>query len=236
MNTTTNINQSLSDTIKNSDLQSVAAGITETFIDSFLENGVLKDLPIVGTLIGLGKTAADIKNQLFLKKVLRFLFELRDIPAATRKNMIDKVDNNPDYRINVGEQLTYILDKCNDHLHAEYIAQLFHAYLIEKITYSEFLKSGAIIQNIFIEDLEKFLLTEEGKLNFEASPDEAPTEDDFPLINIGILGLGYNPIRVEDQWDHEMSGKYIVAGGEAVIWITSIGRILKSNLKVSKKI
>ena len=227
-----NIDKSLSETIKNSDLQNVTVGIAETILDSLLEKGVLKDLPIVGTLIGLGKTAADIKNQLFLKKVIHFLFELRTIPATTRKTMVDRIDNDNNYRIKVGEQLNYILDKCNDHIHAEYIAQFFRAYLLGKISYSEFLKGGAIIQNIFIEDLERFLIAEDGQLNFEASPEEAPNEEDLPLINIGILGLGYNPIRVENQWDHKMDEKYMVEGGEAVIWITSIGKILKEQLKI----
>ena len=67
--------------------------------------------------------------------------------------------------------------------------------------------------------------------NRTESSDEAPHEDDFPLINAGILGFGYNPINVEDQDDYKMSNRYSVLGGEAVVWVTSIGRKLKEILE-----
>lgn len=228
----TSIDKSLSETIRNSNLQKVTVGLAETALDSVLDDGILRDLPIIGTLVGLGKATVNIKNQLFLKKVIHFLYELRDVPVQARMKMIDRVDNGQKYRIRVGEQLNYILDKCNDHLHAEYLAQFFRAYLTEKISYSDFLKGGVIIQNVFTEDLEYFLTTEKEQFNVQASPAEAPHEEHFPLINVGILGFGYNPIRVENQWDHEMSEEYIVRGGEAVIWTTSIGDKLKEHLKV----
>lgn len=227
------IDSSLSETIKNSDLQKVSINLTETALDSIMDEGLLKDIPILGTLVGLGKTASDIRNLLFLKKVIHFLSKLKDIPTSKRQLMIDRIDNDSKYKVKVGEQLNYIIDKCNDHIYAEYLGQFFIAFLNEKISYSDFLKGGSIIQNIFLDDLERFLTTEEGKLAFEASPEEAPNEDDLPLINVGILGLGYNPIRVEDQWDYKLNEKYDVQGGEAVIWITEIGKKIKQHLKCS---
>ncbi|MCK4921075.1 MAG: hypothetical protein KAS71_08515 [Bacteroidales bacterium] len=60
-----NIENSFTDTLRNSDLQNVSIGLAETLVDSILNDGILKDLPIVSSIIGLGKTAISIKNGLF---------------------------------------------------------------------------------------------------------------------------------------------------------------------------
>lgn len=147
--------------------------------------------------------------------------------------MIDYIDSREDQKIKVGEKLIFILDKCEDYIDTKYIAQFFCAFLEKKITYDEFLKGSRIIQNIFIGDLEYFLDSDISEFEKEASTEEAPDEDTFPLINIGICGFGYNPINIEDQWDHKMTNKYIVEGGETIIWVTSIGHKLKEIFKLS---
>lgn len=227
-----NIDESLSETIQYSNLENITEGIAETVLDSIMHDGFLKDLPIIGTIVNMGKVAMDIRNQLFLKKVIHFLAELNQIPAEKRQLMIQKVDVDPRYRIKVGEQLNYIIDKCNDHLHAEYVSQFFKAYVLEKISYLDFLQGSQIIQKIFIEDLENFLKSDSSCFNYQSSPEDAPGEEDLPLINAGILGVGYNPVRVDDETEPDRFERYSVTGGEAVVWITTIGDKIKSNLSV----
>ncbi|MFA8434268.1 MAG: hypothetical protein ACEPOZ_07105 [Marinifilaceae bacterium] len=146
--------------------------------------------------------------------------------------MIDFVNNSEKQRIKVGEKLIFILDKCDDYIDAKYIGQFFCGFVENRITYEEFLRGARIIQDIYIGDLEYFLETNNIQIEVVTSTEEAPDEDTFPLINSGICGFGYNPTKEEDQRDYEMSEKYVVSGGEAVIWITSIGRKLKDILKI----
>lgn len=217
------INNSLNDTIRNSDLQNVTIEIAETMIDSIIKEGILRDLPIVNSIIGLSKTAVEIKNLLFLKKIIFFLSEIKDIPISKRKKMIDYVNQNEKQQINIGEKLVYLLDKCDDHIDAKYIAQFFCGFLKEEISYQEFLRGSIIIQNIFLGDLEFFLKTDISEFNKEESTEESPDEYQLPLINAGILGFGYNSIKINDHWD-------VVNGGESIIWLTSIGKYLKEIL------
>jgi len=228
------INKSLSEAIRNSDLQGISVEIAETLVDSMLDDGILKNLPFVGSIVAIGKTAISIKDQIFLKKIIFFLSGIRHVSIAKRRKMIDFVNDSKEQKTKVGEKLIYILDKCDDYISAKYIAQFFCAFLDEKINYCEFLKGSRIIQNIFIEDLEYFLEKDASQFQRHASSAEAPDEDEFPLINVGILGFGYNTISVEDHRDYEISGDYLVKGGEAVIWITSIGNKLKKTLKKEK--
>lgn len=225
------VDKSLSETIRNSDLQGVATNISEIVLDSLLEDSFFKSLPIVGSVIGIGRTAITIKDQLFLKKIIAFLSGIKGVHQEKRKEMIDLINEGGKQGVKVGEKLIYILDKCDDFVDAKYIAQFFCAFLEEQMTYDEFLRGSRIIQNIHIADLEYFLSSKTSIFEREASPEEAPNEDEFPLINAGILGFGNNPISVVDQEDWKANEKYEVTGGEVVIWITSIGKKIWDILK-----
>lgn len=234
MNELKKIDKALIETVKDSDLQNVSINLAETFSDSLLTDGILNEIPIIKTVVGLSKTTIGIRNRLFIKKLITFLTELKDIPQDKRAKIISEIDTKGTKKIRVGEKLIYILDKCDDHFDAKYVAQFFCAFLEEKISYSEFLRGASIIQNVFREDLEYFLEADIKTFEQENSTEESPNEDEFALINIGILGFGYNPINVEDQDDWKRSEKYVVSGGEVVIWVTSIGNKLKKYLKPEK--
>ncbi|MDZ7740301.1 MAG: hypothetical protein U5Q03_00655 [Bacteroidota bacterium] len=77
------IESSLTETIRTSDLQKVSVDLAEILVDSMINDGVFKDIPILGSIVGLGKTASTIKDTLFLKKIIHFLTELKGIPAET---------------------------------------------------------------------------------------------------------------------------------------------------------
>lgn len=228
------IDKALIDTVKDSDLQNVTTILAETFTDSLLTEGILKEIPIIKTVVGLTKTTLGIRNRLFIKKLITFLTELKDIEPEKRAKMISNINTKKEKKIRVGEKLIYILDKCDDHVDSKYVAQFFCAFLEEKITYNEFLRGASIIQNIFREDLEYFIESKIETFEKENLTEESPNEVELPLINAGILGFGYNPVNVNDQDDWKASEKYVISGGEAVIWVTTIGKKMKEHLKSEK--
>jgi len=121
--------KSLDKTIKHTDLQNVTVDLSEVLIDSLIDDGIAKDIPIIGTIVGLGKATLGIRDSLFLKKVIYFISEIKNIPANTRNQMIDKIDSSKEYKIKVGEKLLYIIDKCEDHQKSSIIARLFVGFI-----------------------------------------------------------------------------------------------------------
>lgn len=234
MNELKKIDNALIETVKDSDLHNVSIILAETFTDSLLTEGILKEIPIFSTIVGLTKTTFGIRNRLFIKKLITFLAELKDIEPKKRAKMISDIDTKIGQRVKVGEKLIYILDKCDDHFDSKYVAQFFRAFLEEKITYNEFLRGASIIQKIFREDLEYFLESRIATFEKETLTEESPNEDEAPLINVGILGFGYNPVNIADQHDWKSSEKYVVSGGESVIWVTAIGKKMKEHLIMEK--
>jgi hypothetical protein len=230
MNDINKLSNSLEKTLKDSDLHSFTEGVGEVALDSLLEEGVLKDLPIIGMISGLTKTALNIQDQLFLKKIIRFLTELRNTDYKERNRLITKIDKSEEFEIKVGEKLLYIIDKCDDHISSVYVAKLFRAFLNGEIDYSEFLRGATIIQNIFEEDLKFFLNSKVEELEKEIKAIDPIPDMENNLVNSELCAMITDEVRVEDQWDHEMPDKYIVEGGNTIIYLTDFGHKIKQLL------
>jgi hypothetical protein len=153
------LSNSFSQTLKDSDLQNATIGLSEVFVDSLIDDGVARDIPIIGTVIGIGKASMGIKEILFLKKIIYFISELKDIPATKRHKMIERIDNSGKFRTRVGEKLLYIIDKCEDYEKSQIIAFLFSAFLSERISYDDFLRASHIVDKLILEDLKWFILS-----------------------------------------------------------------------------
>jgi hypothetical protein len=216
-----NIQESFDKTLKHTNFQDITIDISEITIDSLLKDGILKDIPIVGTLIHLAKLGANIRDLLFLKKIISFMNGLKDISPAERAKMINEIDDSKEYRVKVGEKLLYIIDTCNDYENSENASMLFKAYLKEKITYDEFLNSSNIIERIGSYDLKWFL---------KNTRESMSVEEVGSLLSSGLFDLHYEQIdvSVEDQDDYESSDRYKtrVNGGEAYVTISRVGEII----------
>ena len=73
MNKLKNLSDSFDETIKDSNLAEINADLYEVLIDSFLKDGIVKDIPIIGTILKLSKFSMSLKEHLFLKKIIYFI-------------------------------------------------------------------------------------------------------------------------------------------------------------------
>lgn len=232
------LSNSLEHTLKDSDLQNVTIALAEVFADSLMEEGIAKEIPIIGTVIGFGKAAMGIKEILFLKKIIYFISELKNISATKRHEMIDKIDNSGKFRTKVGEKLLYIIDKCDDHEKSQITARLFSAFLSEIISYEEFLRASYIVDQVILEDLKRFVECgweeEDGwKYRNEERDDHLTLDEAGNIATSGLVELVSPEVMVRDQDDWKMSEKYIVEGSELTVRITDIGKKIREILKGS---
>lgn len=156
------ISESFNKTIIDSDLSNIPGDLLEQSIDSILEEGILEAIPIVRTIKGAIKTASNIQDRLFLNKIVSFLFHLKDVDINQRQKMISDIDSSKKYKIQVGEKLLYIIDKCDDHTKSSIVSLIFKAYIEEKISYPDFLRTVYTINNISFEDLQSLVQIPDG--------------------------------------------------------------------------
>jgi len=219
------LSNSLEETLKNSDLQNVTIGLAEVVLDNLLNDEIAKDIPIINTILGLWKTSIEIKDRLFLKKIIYFISGLSNTPINKRKQMVDEINNSGQYRTRVGEKLLYIIDKCEDHEKSQIIARLFAAFIEQKLRYKEFLRSASIVDRTMIEDLNWFINSNWERLDAYEARD---------ILNSGLLFFEPIELSIEDQWDYKTSNKYIVNGGGLTAYISNIGKKMRGILKRMK--
>ena len=231
------LSNSFSQTLKDSDLQNATIGLSEVFVDSLIDDGVARDIPIIGTVIGIGKASMGIKEILFLKKIIYFISELKDIPATKRHKMIERIDNSGKFRTRVGEKLLYIIDKCEDYEKSQIIAFLFSAFLSERISYDDFLRASHIVDKLILEDLKWFILSgwqnEDGwKYRDENRDDHLSLDEAGNIATSGLFELVSPEVMVRDQDDWKRASEpYIVEGSELAVRISDIGKKIKDILK-----
>jgi len=234
MNEIKKISNSFEETLKDTNLQSVSIELTEVITDSLLKDGILKDIPIIGTIVGLGKTTLNIKDHLFLKKIIYFISEIKDIDIQKRNEMISKIEESKKFRIKVGEKLLYIIDKCEDHTSSEYIAKMFNAFLSEKIDYTDFLRASSIIQNMFLYDFENFISIESYEIEKKISGEHDYMNDfESNLISNGLCSTKTTEVSVSEEPSHTNweKSRLVTKGGETILYITEIGQNIRELLK-----
>jgi hypothetical protein len=196
--------------------------MAELIVDKFVEDGMLKDIPVIGTLVDILKLSGSIRDRLFTKKLLCFLSELSNTTSEQRADVLRKVESEKGYRSKIGEKLLYIIDRCEDHTKAQVIARLFAAFINQTLTYSEFFRASSVINNVYLDDLNTFISDTEVRSKIDKVG---------MLLNSGLYYIENPKIRIRDQDDHKMThDQYIVEGSELTVYISEIGMKIRKIL------
>ena len=120
------------------DLSGIAEDIAEVTLDNIMDDGLGRDLPIVGTVVGLARAAVSVRDRLLLKKILLFLHELGTVPKEERQAFVQKLAEDTQFERRVGERLLMLLDR-HDHLDKpRLLARIFGAYIGGAINHDRF--------------------------------------------------------------------------------------------------
>ncbi len=131
-----------------------------------------------------------------------------------REPLVDKINSSGKFRVGVGEKLLFIIDRCEDHEKAQFIARMFAAFICEKISYEDFLRSASIIDRIMLEDLIWVVGEDEGCFVYEEMDD---------LINSGLFNISVVDQR---QYDLKLPTEYKLEAN-----ISDIGLKIRDVLK-----
>tara|TARA_R110001592_G_scaffold74778_2_gene226835 strand:- start:4152 stop:4841 length:690 start_codon:yes stop_codon:yes gene_type:complete len=205
------------------DLKSSTLSLAEKMLDGNLDDGIIKDIPVLSTLIGIGKTFNNIRDYLFAKKLVSFLSGLENMDPNKRAIELNQINSNLNYQQQVGEKLLFILDRCEDQTKAFYVAKLFVAFLSKDINYNEFLEACAILERCFLNDLARFLNSDLEYLEGEFSAEDQPYDEAFPWFNAGLMHNTISSVKMEGAILSELDKPQKVT---IRIWVNPVGRII----------
>jgi len=141
---------------RSTDLRDLGADAAEVALDAILDDGFVKDIPIIGGIYKLAKAGISIRDRLFAKRVLKFLVAMDKIPDSERVAQIQRLASDADERQRIGEQLILLLERLNDMRKPELLARAFCAYLENKIDRTQFQALAQVIDTINPEMLQAF--------------------------------------------------------------------------------
>lgn len=180
------LSDTIVETITTTELQDVSKELAEIAVDGIFQEAILRDIPILGTVVGLGKGVMSISDRLFTKKLLLFIFEIKDLTSEERNKQITKIQRDSKYENSIGEKLLMIIDKSNDSKKASWIGRLFYHCLKNEIDYRDFIRCSEIINNASLYSLQDVI---------ENTYTGIPIDQEDDMISSGLFKL--EPPKIE---------------------------------------
>ena len=134
--------------IQNTEAQNVLAGLAETGIDSCMQNGAYRDIPILNSLIGPIRVFFSVRDYFFIKKLIIFLNNYESIDSQSKEKFTKQINSDSNYRQFIGEHLVSALDRYSQIEKIEALAKFFAEYINGNISRSEFLRYSYIIETV----------------------------------------------------------------------------------------
>ncbi|HCG5954451.1 TPA: hypothetical protein NJ081_002906 [Vibrio parahaemolyticus] len=156
--------------------------LAEIAIDSVLEDGVLKDIPVVGAVVSLFKTGVAVRERQYVKKLITFLSELDKTDEEARLKFIAEEMLEPEQRERFGETILSLIDKADDTRKFELYARAFERLFMNTCRYDDAIRMCQMIERTFYSDLQSILTFEDG-----CSEDQLTAGE---LYKVGFLSFG----------------------------------------------
>lgn len=176
----------------------LAVDYSELFIDDIIESGILKEVPIVKSIVGVISAGISINQFWFAKKILIFIREFNSGKVSEEKlNLFrEKLNHDPKFGKKIAEKLMVAIERNTEITQTKVIANLFTAYIEGNITFEELSeiistldKLNPISFSAFF-DFEKFGFRITSTNHEEVKPRNFEMEN---LITTSGFGLGLSP-------------------------------------------
>ena len=138
------------------DLKGAILELGETTLDEAIGSGALASIPLLGLIVGVGKTAINVHNRNLFMQTLAFLkaFYSGEIDEVALRKHRKKLDNDPKQR---EKEIGFVLTLINRNIQAsrsEMQGNLYRAYLNRAFGWDEFVDLSEAAGSCVISDLE----------------------------------------------------------------------------------
>lgn len=153
----------------------------EFTLDHFLQNGLLKDLPIIGPVLNVIKVGIDIRDRIFMEKLKIFIDNI-DKTENWKEKFSDMNECNK-----ISKKLLYIVDSCDDDNKLKLIGMAFNYLVSGEINKDEFFYIVNIISKSFYPFLKLLIDINEPDKRFKNDGEKYDYFGITHLLNIGAL-------------------------------------------------
>ncbi|HVW06504.1 MAG TPA: hypothetical protein VHB78_15980 [Vicinamibacterales bacterium] len=183
-------------TLRDADLGSFGIDMAEVGLDAFMSDGVWRDIPAIRSVVQIIKAGMSVRDYRLARNIARFLTELSSINAATRRDMIERLEADPKFGARVGELLIGILDRCDDARKPALHGRAFAMYCRREIAADRLRRLHVVIDAVHLPEVDRLVLSTVSTLS--ATLDPRHSFDPFSAHNLtqaGVLILQNHAVR-----------------------------------------
>lgn len=163
------------------EIMSLMADFGEFTLDYFIQDDIIKDLPIVGPVFSMVKVSVDVRDRIFVGKIKSFIENI-DKNHKWREKFSDDEECNK-----ISKQLLYIVDSCDDDNKLKLIGMAFNYLVNGEISRDEYFYTVNIISKSFYPFLKILLDIDESDKRFKNDDAKYDYVGIAHLLNIGAL-------------------------------------------------
>lgn len=194
----------------------------EVCIDHFLQEGVLKEIPIVGTAFNTIKICKDIRDMIFVEKLKSFL------EAVDKDSRWKEKYSDPSECQKISKHLLYIIDQCDDDQKLRLIGLGFNRFVKNEISHDEYFYIVEMISRAHYPFLEVLMNLDSSDYRFVNDGSVYDNNAIAHLFNIGALDYDGQTVAT---FDANGKGK----PGAMILSVNGYGQFIKSLMEENNK-
>ena len=193
-------------TIKSESSLEIAKESAEIAIDAFLDEGILRDIPIVGFITNLAKSGISIRERLFIEKVLKFLSPLNQYSREERSHFLEQLDESELKK--ASQTIILYLERLDSLEKPEMLGKIFTAFMKGDIPYKTMMYFAHFVDTVFIIVWnDYFSAIEDARNKYVFSP-TVHLDDALALEKAGFYS---EKLEHEKEYNTDLGNEYIVS-------------------------
>jgi hypothetical protein len=170
-------------------ISSLGRDLFEVGLDQIVNEGVLREIPVVNSLYNLGKATVAISQGLFIKKLIKFLGELSNVSYEKRQSFLEVIDKNPQKKRAFEETLLLLIDRADSLEKPSILGRLLKHHILGNISYEDAMRLSDIVNRVYMSDL-NYLTRFSSDL--KSNPDIAASLQSAGLLKLALsMDFGY---------------------------------------------
>ncbi len=123
-------------------------------LDDVIENDLLKEIPLVKTIISVYKIGINLKERKAIKNTVSFInaFNEQTISEKAYLKYKEKIESSEQTAKEEVERVLLLIDESIDDIKIKFHARLFRAFVCEDITWDRFCELSEINRRLFLSD------------------------------------------------------------------------------------
>lgn len=214
----------LEETLFSDQIKDISVDYLELGVDLLFKNEVIKEIPIVKTLVAAGKVGQLVWERNLINQLISFIngYNTNNFDPKKIEKKIKELKNNPKKLNQELSRIIFILNKNIENKKAYYLGKMYCAYLSGIIKWDKFCEMSEVNDRLFVSDIPTLFAVYKNELN---------EKDSFNYNIDRLTSIGLIKVNIVVFEDDEKASSPSEKEEDNFIEITTLGQIFCEIIK-----